>query len=344
MPPFQTHNLPLLKNIPCKLKIAGIYPSPLGGFWVTYDQHAVVSKFDVSFNLVWEKDLQFPVNEYHVIRLSISPDEELFAISGKNEISIYNKEATLIHIHSHPSWDSFCGANCHISSPDETGRRLIWLIEPSSTEISTLKVIDTANFEQVTGFPYIPAAEISIFYPTPHRNKVFIELVFGPEGNQLSEVELKDRKLILSQFHEYEDRIMGSFSSSGTEFVTALYTDTAIEIFSFPLITGIASIAQKTIFEESNEYPPEKPDSIDFRIFYLSPKTMIAQTRFGRILLLDRNSLTCIGELSLKPTFDPDEIENHEGKIIYMTPLANEFILIWHSSNSLKIYQLPDNI
>ncbi|NQX37269.1 hypothetical protein SAMN05421820_103762 [Pedobacter steynii] len=109
------------------------------------------------------------------------------------------------------------------------------------------------------------------------------------------------------------------------------------------------------ILTEEGEYPSEEDeDSLKYLVFYLNNKYLVVFTRYHRLLLIERETMRCIGELltegcsinaydkSGKLTTNPAGIFDYEGEILDVKLTKSHELLIRHISGSMKWYELPD--
>ena len=111
------------------------------------------------------------------------------------------------------------------------------------------------------------------------------------------------------------------------------------------------------MFAERNEYPTiDDGDSVEYVALYLNDKTLLTFTRFGRLLLIDRESLNCTGELvpegceiraydmAGRPTTNPRDVIDYAGEIVTVALNKQHQLLVTHNSGEVRTYNLPETL
>ena len=353
---FQHLELKTLKEIPFVARISTVIPIGDGGFLVQYKDSSIISRFDSQFNLLWKKDIGISLGKFDSFTATVSADGNFIAVHGNSILRIMDKDGGLLHSRSHRPWASYQSSECYFSSGNTGRKSSILFFEPVQGGEGYLQVLDGSNYSLADSLPQEDMDNHYTFFSTPDENKVFVELAAGQDDGRLLEIEFVDGEIIINELDQCADRIMGSFSPNGEEFVTAPHYEEGIEIYSFPAIDKIADLSQVELFQGRDEYPAVQTDVLDYVVFYLSEKTLLAKTRFGRLLLIDRSSLKCAGELLLEgckivgyndkgeSVSGGDDIFDYEGEIWEIKLLKPDHLLVLHTSNVIKIYQVPAGI
>lgn len=327
-----------------------------GGYLLNFNKDPHVIRLDKNLQQVWKKDLQGQTQEYVNCIITASPDGTLMALSGHETIRILDGEGNLTWIFPHDGWGTFLGSTCTFSADG----KLIWFIVPASSALendilyvvrmSDHKVQDTWMMDGNQEYSYV-------IYPSPDDQAVIIEAAAGQDDNILYRASFSGGKIVCEVLDDVWDRIVGTFSPDGKEVVTAPHVDGAILIYSYPDIEEIARLDQEQLFDGRNEYPSEEDsDTLEYVVLHISNKTLLAFTRFGRLLLIDRKSMECIGELlpegceiraydhAGRPTKNPQQIVDYAGEIVTVSVNKQRQLLLTHNSGELRLYSLPEEL
>lgn len=327
-----------------------------GGYLLNFNKDPHVIRLDSSLKQVWKKDLQAQTINYVNCMITASPDGKMMALSGNETIRILDLDANLLWALPHEPWGKFLGSPCAFSSDGQ----LIWFIIPGSSTMENdilyavkacdYKVADTWMMDGNQDYNYM-------FYATPDNKAMIIEAAAGQDASLFYRVRLEDGKISCEELSQCHDRIMGSFSPDGREFVTAPHHEDGIELFSFPEITKTAVLESDELFAERNEYPTtDDGDSVEYVVLYVNNKTLLTFTRFGRLLLIDRESLSCRGELlpegceiraydmAGRPTTNPNAVIDYAGEIVTVALTKQHQLLLTHNSGEVRTYNLPETL
>lgn len=327
-----------------------------GGYLLNFNKDPHVVRLDKSFNQVWKKDLQAQTVNYVNCVITASPDGKMMALSGNDMIRIMDLDANLLWVFQHDPWGKFLGSPCAFSTDGE----LIWFIVPGSSALENdilysiracdYKVMDTWMMDGNQDYNYM-------FYATPDNTAMIVEAAAGQDASLLYLVKLHDGKIECNELPQCHDKIMGTFSPNGKEFVTAPHREDGIVLFSFPEIEKTAVLERDELFAERNEYPTtDDGDSVEYVVLYVGNKTLLAFTRFGRLLLIDRDSLSCTGELipegceiraydmAGRPTTSSAEIIDYAGEIVTVSLTKQHQLLLTHNSGEVRLYDLPESL
>lgn len=298
--------------------------------------------------LEWIKDLGVDAGGYVSPRVDISPDGKLFSIAQVDRLRIFDETGEQQFLFEHPAWDAFNGANCFFTADS---RRLLCMFP--GTDCDNLSVLDLNSREikittPVTDHRYCAYTLSAI----PGSDKIMLEAAAGQDECRLSLVTLSADTLNIEGITACKDRVMGTFTPDGKAFVTGPHYEEGIEIFSFPGLIKLQDISQEEIFRDRNEYVSEEPDSLNYYVFFLDQQHLIALTRFGRLLLINRNSGNCIGELCPEhfsmtgydeegePVTDPGKVVDYSNGLGDVRLVAPNHLLIHHGSGRLYMYSL----
>nr|WP_199083172.1 hypothetical protein [Pedobacter sp. ASV19] len=253
---------------------------------VHFKNSPVVARLDQRLQLQRKMDIGLRSTSYVMPRLSIAPDGKLFAATQINTISIFNFEGQVQFTYRHDDWNSFLGSNCFFTGD---GKYVLFITPGVNNDM--LFVLDLANYELKTNIHLDGNQEYNYtFTATPHQESVFLEAAAGQDDCRLYNIQILHNEVSVEEIHACTDRVMGYFAPNRMEFVTAPHYDEGIEIYSFPTIEKVWEISQEKIFEGREEYISEDPDLLDYQVLYLNDKVLVAKTRFGRLLLINRDT------------------------------------------------------
>jgi hypothetical protein len=321
--------------------------TPDKGWLINFDEGPEVVRLDAKLNELWRKDLQAQNEEYVRCRLSVSPNNRLMALAARESVRITDGMGNPLYVFPHAPWYSFCGTEGYFSEDS----RYLWFVTPTTQEEDDLlHVMDTATFRVLGRISINNRYCAYHFHQTPQTGKVLIEAAAGQDECILYVAQLIDGRIELEELTTCEDRVMSSFSASGKEFVTAPHGDGVIKVYSFPVVREIAALDQEQIFRAVDEDSDVEEDMLDYLVKYLTDDFIISNTRYGRLLLIDRRSMQLAGELAPegyqlkgydkngKYTDDPARIISYEGDISDFFPTSLGEILIVHGGGFLAVY------
>lgn len=317
---------------------------------VHFKNSPVVARLDQKLQLQRKMDIGLHSTGYVTPRLSIATDGKLFAATQINTISIFNFEGQVQFTYRHNGWNSFLGSNCFFTGD---GKYVLFITPGVNNDV--LSVLDLARYELKTNIQLDGNQEYNYtFTATPHQECVFLEAAAGQDDCRLYNIHILHNEVSVEEIHACTDRVMGYFAPNGMEFVTAPHYDEGIEIYSFPTIEKVWEISQEKIFEGREEYISEDPDLLDYQVLYLNNKVLAAKTRFGRLLLINRNTQDCFGDICPEgfdliaydedgePTTEPDHTIEYGNDLTELRLLDMNRLLILDSFGHLKLYQLPN--
>ena len=351
-PSFVQIQLSPSKEISSALLPLDIHEIGTSGYLLQFKNSSLIARLDADLEEIWRKDFGNYIPTTGVYKLAISPDGLLIGL-------IYNHEFKIIDLNGSPLYElklngssPYQEADCYFSDDN----KLIWLISPDLENGDKVYALDRNDFS-ILASKRIAAKEeyIYSFCATPHGHTIILDAAAGQDEGRLFLLRMEDGRIELEEPEPCNDRIMGSFAPDGNEFVTAPHYDEGVEIFSFPDIGKIASVEQEAIFDGRGEYLSEEDeDSLNYLVFYLNNKYLVVFTRYHRLLLIERETMRCIGELlaegchinaynkSGKLTTNPAEIFDYEGEILDVKLTKSHELLIRHTSGSIKWYGLPE--
>lgn len=351
-PSFVQIQLSLSKELSAALFPLDIHEIGTSGYLLQFKNSSLIARLDADLKEVWRKDFGNYIPQTGPYKPTISSDGLLIGLIYNHEFKIIDLNANLLYELKLSGSSPYQEADCYFSDDN----KLIWLISPDLENGDEVYTLDRNDFS-ILASKKIAAKEEYIynFCATPHDNAIILDAAAGQDEGQLFLLRIEDGKIELEALEQCNDRIMGSFAPTGNEFVTAPHYEEGIEIFSFPAIGKIASVEQEAIFDGRGEYPSEEDeDSLNYLVFYLNNRYLVVFTRYHRLLLMERETMRCIGELlpegcqinaynkSGKLATDPAEIFDYEGEILDVKLTRSHELLIKHTSGSIKWYELPE--
>jgi hypothetical protein len=346
--PFLEIALPISQQLSPGIKRANIISLTDGGYLMSFEERPEVIRLDQQLKEIWRRDLQAQKLRYVSCYISVNADASLMALSGYHDIRIFDTAGALRWTFTHEPWNSFTGANCFFS-PDGS---LLWIIAPG--EPDHLYVVRSSDFAMLDHYALEGHQENNYqFMATPDTAKVLIEVAAGQDDAALLLVQLTDGKITLQELSSCRDRIAGNFSPNGKEFVTGSHNSEGIEIFTFPTFENSGSLEQDDLFASAVGYSDsEDPDTLNYTVLFLNDTTLLAFTRFGRLLLIDRPTMTCVGELvpeghhikayddSWKVTTDPSAITEYAGDIVTVQIDQQQRLVLIADTGDIRWYDL----
>jgi hypothetical protein len=297
--PFQQIHLPKQYARTLGERLSIQVPTPDGGWIVHYEHQPEVLRLDHQLNLVWRRDLQAQTEGYVSCRIAMSPDGALMAIAGKDSVRITDGAGTLLHTFLHTAWESSCGTEC-LFSPDS---RYLWFVVPGpSRGDDLLHVMETAGFSVVDRVSTQNNDCAYFFYPTPNAGTVLMDTAAGQDGSSMYLVQFDKGRVTLEELPQCQDQIIGNFSPAGDEFVTAPVDEGPLRVYSFPEMAEIASMPREMIGHAPGLAIALEADAFRYIVRYLTADLLVALTRFGRLLAIDRKKMQPLGNSCRKAT------------------------------------------
>jgi len=350
MATFRNISLPISHKLSLPQNPAGIAMLPDGGYLLNFSAKPEVIRLDASLQEMWRKDLQAQTINYVNCEITASPDNRLIALSGETAIRITDHNGELLWQYDHAPWYHFLGSGCFFSAD----AKFMWFVSPE--EQDTLHRLRLSDFAIIDSHPLETSQECAYnFHSTPDKNKFLLETPAGQDSITLYLVTFSDEAMTIEELTQCHDRVAGNFSPDGKIFITAPHYSEPIQLFSFPGIEKAAELPQEILFDINDRYKAaEDPDDVNYIALFINNETFLVYTRFGRLLLVDRNTLSCFGELLPEgcdiraydsagaPTKDPAAILDYGGDIIIVRVTTQGQLLITHNSGEVRIYELPE--
>ncbi len=350
MAAFRHISLPISHKLSLPQNPAGIAMLADGGYLLNFSAKPEVIRLNASLQEVWRKDLQAQTTNYVTCEVSASPDNSLIALSGETSVRITDHNGELLWQYDHAPWYHFAGSGCFFSAD----AKFMWFVSPE--EQDTLHRVRLSDFTIMDSYPLENGQVCAYnFYSTPDKNKFLVETPAGQDSITFYLVTFSDEAMTVEELTQCDDRVAGNFSPDGKTFITGPHYSEAIQLFSFPGMEKIAELPQEILFDINDRYKnAEDPDDINYIVLFINNHTFLVFTRFGRLLLADRNTLSCFGELlpegceiraynfAGEPTTDAAAIVDYGGDIITVRINTQGQLLITHRSGEVRVYELPE--
>lgn len=348
--PFRSISLPIHLQLPLGENPAGITTLTNGGYLLNFSARPEVMLLDASLREVWRKDLQAQTTHYVTCETAVSPDGRLIALSGETAVRITDNNGQLLWQYEHAPWYHFLGSGCFFSADT----RYMWFVSPGDQD--TLQMLRLSDFTIINSLPLEASQERSyVFHATPDKEKFLIETPAGQDDITLYLVQFSDDKMMMEELTQCNDSVAGNFSPDGKAFVTGPHYEEAIQLFSFPGMEKTAELSQEALFNINDRYKAaEDPDNVNYTVLFINNDTLVAFTRFGRLLLIDRHTFTCFGELlpegcdiraydaDGRPTTNPAAIVDYGGDIVTLLLNKRGQLVVTHSAGEIRVYELPE--
>lgn len=316
---------------------------------VTFNDSQQLVALNNKLEQVWSGAPKMAFGNYVYPRVAMREDGKMYCTSDISHVQFYVADGSLLSSFPHEQWYSFLGSGCHFF------RDMAVFVTPSPGG-DKLLVVSTIDFQVLFEYTLDGYQEYSYdFHATPASDTIFLDLSAGQDDTRLFSIRfLSADDVEIRELTVCNDEIFGAFAASGKEFVTAPHYSEGIKVFSFPDVAQVAEITQPALFEGRNEYPAANEDSLEYRVIYLNDEILLTITRFGRFLLIRRDTMTCFGELLLEGNQllaynlkgavaqEGEEIEDYEGQVGEVKLLPGGRILVAHREGSLRVYELGD--
>jgi outer membrane protein assembly factor BamB len=93
------------------------------------------------------------------------------------------------------------------------------------------------------------------------------------------------------------DRVLGDLSPNGAELLTTPHYDGGLIIYRWENLTEAARLERAQVFELEQGEDDETVDRFDYSAWFLSDNRLLASTRQGRLLVIDRSRMTVESQL-----------------------------------------------
>ncbi|MFB6455060.1 hypothetical protein ACE38W_07325 [Chitinophaga sp. Hz27] len=350
MSQFPHIHLPLNAKITFTANPVNVLPLPDGEFLLNFASQPLMTRLDSKLQIIWERLLPTQSARYVSTKMSTSSDGKLIAIAGMNEIRIMDADLNVLHTIEHEPWGYFLGSAVYFGADNKT---IMYVIPVADGEQDELQIIDAQSFELLASYPLNGKQEYAYtFHATPDKDKVMLEASAGQEECELMQISYDNGVLTVQELPQCADHIFGNFAPSGKEFVTAPHHDGPMMVFDYPGLTTVAEQSQDAIFDGNADYPAEEPDSLNYSIFFIDDKKMLAYTIFGRLLLIDRATMLVEAEVMPEgieftaydyngnPTKSKEKIVDYSSNVINIMIVHNQ-LLLTTSEGELRSYHLP---
>jgi hypothetical protein len=320
-------------------------PTHDGGWIVSFQDHPDVVVLDSQLNELQRLDLQTQSQQYCFTAVAMSPYGQLLGLSSRIDLRIVNRQGTVLHRIPHRAWESYTGSNCffdfkdrlwYVRPGDQPGvDDCLTVVEPYSGEILTEQTIEN---------------EIGYFdlFLCPDYESALIEVACGQDGSYLYLARLTGAGLTIQEYPFSDRTFLGDFAPGGREFATGAHNGDAVKVHSFPSGHVIASVESETLFA-SDDLSGERPDDVGYLVIFLDRDHLLAETGFGRMILIDRRSMRLLGTVwpsgyrlqgcdqSGRKTDDPRTIVDYEGSLTSLHPAGTGKVLTVYRDGVIRL-------
>jgi hypothetical protein len=320
-------------------------PAHDGGWIISFRDHPDVVILDPQLKELQRLDLQAQSQQYCATSVAMSRDSRLLALSTRTDLRIVNRRGDVLHRISHQAWESFAGSSCFFDLKDR-----LWYVRPGDKPGTNdrLTIIDPNSGAMVA--EQIIQNEIGHFelFPCPDHESALIDVGCGQDGSFLYLARLTGGGLTLQRYPFSDRTFYGGFSPDGQEFATGAHQGDAIKIHSFPSGRVIASIESEKIFA-ADDLVGEGPDVVGYQAIFLNDDLLLAETRFGRMLLINRRKMQLVGTVwppgyrlrgydeSGKETDEPSKILDYEGGLTSLHPVGVGRVLSVYNEGVIRL-------
>jgi len=154
---------------------------------------------------------------------------------------------------------------------------------------------------------------------------------YGQDGSQIWQIKLSSGRAESTPLGTF-DRILADLSPSGDEFLTTPHGTGGLVLYRWNDLTEVGRLEPADVFEL--EAPNN--DSFDFYAWFLSSDRLLALTRQGRLLLIDRRRMTV--EYQIVPR--GFEALGLEGEISAVTVMDEDRILVHGQAGRMELCEL----
>jgi hypothetical protein len=244
---------------------------------------------DSALHEILRLDLQAePQHRYHA---AMSPDGLWLGLSARTELRVVNRRGMVFHRFPHNAWESFTGSNCFFDA-----KCRLWYVQPGDQPgvDDRLSILNPGSGERIAERTIRNPVGLFYLFPCPDQESVLVDVGCGQDGSYLYLARLDGAELTLAEY-PFDDRTFsGGFSLDGREFVTGAHAGDALMVHSFPNGHVVASIESETLFA-ADDLSGETTDDVGYQAIFLDDDHLLAQTGFGRLVLLDRRSMRLLG-------------------------------------------------
>lgn len=337
--------LPRLQSISLDDKIYNVAITSRQTYLLTFFKEAVVIHLDENLNIVWKKyvDLKPP------FRISVSQNDAYFALAGKKDINVFEFDGKEVFKYQHDYWKSYNGTDCIFSLDNQY---FLYFTSAENGIDDCLQIRKLGSFKLIKEVNIKREGYYYMFTQSPQNNSFLIEAAAGQDGCILYGLTFNEKNIQIKEWDNDFDRIVGNFSSDGKEVITAPHGLDTIIIYSFPEQKELLNIFETDVFEYQD--PKDKQlleDNFDFFVKCMFNEWIILQSRFERLVAINRNDRNVMIELvpdgcPIESYYAHDSkktIENAEGYsrnlFDYQQVDENKMMLI-HDDNMLTIFDV----
>jgi len=289
-------------------------------------------------------DLQAHSQQYCHTAVAMSPDGRLFGLSSRTELRVADRHGAVLHRLTHNAWDA--GSSCFF---DLNGR--LWYIRPgSSPGLDDCLIVLEPYSGAILAAQTIPNPVGYFFlFPCPDHESALIDLGCGQDGSYLYLARLAGAGLAIEEYPFSNRTFFGGFSPDGREFATGAHDGASLMVHCFPSGRVVASIENETLFS-TDSLSGELRDDVGYQVIFIDDDHLLAQTGFGRMILLDRGKMRLLGTVwpsggglrgydeSGRETDDPSKIVGYESGLSSLHSAGiGKVLTVYHKERVVRL-------
>ena len=174
---------------------------------------------------------------------------------------------------------------------------------------------------------------------------------YGQDGAQIWRIASQDGRVDATTFGTL-DRILGDLSPNGNEVLTTPHDDGALVLYGWDNLAEGGRLDRASIFELEQGDDDYTADGFDYYAWFLSNDRLLALTRQGRLLVIDRTQMAVEYQLvpdgfdivgydsAGQPVNDATEAIDFYGQITGVTVMDENRILVHGKDGRLELCEL----
>ena len=310
-------------------------PTPGGGWVVSFQDHPDVYLLDRQLDEILTLNLGAQSQNACSTAVAMSPDGQAFAVSARSELRIVSRTGVVLHRIAHRAWPEFTGSGCFF---DPNGR--LWYVRPGDRLgiDDQVVVLDPEAGRAVAATTIPNGVGHFALYPCPDGGTL-IDVACGQDGSFLSRAWLNGSDLMVEEYPYCDRTFVGGFAPDGREFATGAHEGDSVKVHSYPGGGVVATLDSEAVFA-ADTLVGESADEVGYQAIFVGPDHILADTRYGRLLLIGRQAMRLMGTVwppgsTLRgydsfgrEADDPRRIIGYEGGITSFHPAGEGRVLI----------------
>lgn len=120
---------------------------------------------------------------------------------------------------------------------------------------------------------------------------------YGQDGSEIWRVGLSSGSRIEVKKMDTVDRVLADISPSGDELLTTPHTTEHLAVFRWNDLKEVARLSRTEVFQMESDKNDLTADRFDFNAWFLGANRILARTRQGRLLVIDRAAMKVMHQL-----------------------------------------------